>query len=281
MLVKLPKTETRSFEQLREHYEIEKNLANRMHCASREERGNLYGTLYDELYRLVPHHPQLTQKKDAKLRLISVSRQMNLLKRFLTPRSIFLEVGPGDCSLSLEVTNYAKKVYAIDVSEEIIKRSIFPENFKLIIYDGINIPIPEDTINIAYSKDLIEHLHPDDAFDHLTKIYYILTNGGKYIIITPNRLSGPHDISKYFDRVATGLHLKEYSVTELYDSLRKVGFLKIRTYIGGKGIYVKFPSFLIKNIEKLLSNPPFFLRKRVAITLPFKILLGITMIATK
>jgi len=281
MCVAIHSREMRTLEQLREHYEIEKNLANRLRYASREQRCKMYSTIYDELFRLVPHHPQLTQMDNIKSRLISVSRQTRFLKQFLNQRSTFLEVGPGDCYLSLNVANYARKVYAIDVSEEITKRLLYPENFKLIIYDGINIPIPADSINIAFSKELIEHLHPDDAFEHLKDIYNILIKGGKYIIITPNRLSGPHDISKYFDQVATGFHLKEYTITELFDCVREAGFMKIRTFIGGKGIYLRFPSFLIIQIEKLLSMLPYYLRKRIANTLPLKFLLGISMIATK
>ncbi len=50
-------------DQLREHYKIEKGLATRLRNASREERLHLYSFLYDELYRLVPFHPQLIRKR--------------------------------------------------------------------------------------------------------------------------------------------------------------------------------------------------------------------------
>lgn len=49
-------------EQIREYYEIEKELANRLRYASKQERRYLYSSLYDELYRRVPLHPQLTRK---------------------------------------------------------------------------------------------------------------------------------------------------------------------------------------------------------------------------
>jgi len=207
-------TDKRTFKQLKEHYEIEKKLANRLRNASREERRYLYNVLYDELYRRVPHHPQLTQKKYPELRYVKLSRQMRFLKRYLKPESIFLEVGPGDCTLSLNVAKHVKKVYAIDVSEEITKHEKFPQNFELIISDGCSIPVPQSSISIAYSNQLMEHLHPEDAYYQLKNIYKALNNNGKYICRTPNRLSGPHDISMYFDNVATGFHLKEYTITE-------------------------------------------------------------------
>lgn len=173
------------------------------------------------------------------------------------------------------MARHVKKVYAIDVSEEITKNKILPENFQLIISDGVSIPIPDNNITLAYSKDLMEHVHPDDAFYQLHNIFKVLVNNGKYICITPNRLSGPHDISKYFNNVATGFHLKEYTITELNDLFKKVGFSKIKTYIGDKGIYLKFPLIILKILEKFLSMLPLSLRKNIAKTLLFKAFLGI------
>jgi hypothetical protein len=48
--------------QLREHYEVERELADALRRAGPHERRSLYATLYDELFRRVPHHPQLTRK---------------------------------------------------------------------------------------------------------------------------------------------------------------------------------------------------------------------------
>lgn len=61
----------------------------------------------------------------------------------------------------------------------------------------------------------MEHLHPDDAYEQLQEIYNALIPGGIYICITPNRLSGPHDVSQYFDSIATGFHPKEYTTVEM------------------------------------------------------------------
>lgn len=278
---KIPKSEKRTIEQLREHYKLEKELAIRLRASDRKERRYLYGELYDELFRTISHHPMLILKKEPIKQLIKVSGRMSLLRKFLKPEFIFLEIGPGDLSLSLEVSKTIKKVYAVDVSKKITKDIIIPKNLKLIISDGISISVPKNCVDFAYSNDLMEHLHPEDAFDQLKNIYMALTNGGKYLCITPNRLSGPHDISKYFDNIATGFHLKEYTVTELSKLFYKVGFSKINTYIGGKGIYLKFPLLLIKICEKFLNILTFSFRKKIANTLPFKALLGIIILGTK
>ena len=55
----------RTPEQLRHHYEVERELADRLRSASREERKQLYAGVYDELFRRVPDHPQLTWREDA------------------------------------------------------------------------------------------------------------------------------------------------------------------------------------------------------------------------
>ena len=83
----------------------------------------------------------------------------------------------------------------------------------------------------------------------------------------PNRFSGPHDISRCFDEVGTGLYLKEYTTTELYNLFCKIGFSKVNVYIGGKGIYIKFPIFLIIVLEKLLSKLSFALRSNYTTTI--------------
>ncbi len=126
-----------------------------------------------------------------------------------------MEIGPGDCNFALTVAPLVKSVIMIDVSNEITANIQFPPNVTLVISNGSSIEVPPGSIDVAYSNQLIEHLHPDDTIDHLKSVYNSLAVGGCYVFCTPNRLSGPHDVSRYFDDVATGLHLREYSFTEL------------------------------------------------------------------
>lgn len=136
----------RSFEQIKQHYEVERELADKLRNAGEEERKRLYSPLYDELFRRVPHHPMLTRKYDPEVQPWRVGREVRLLSRFLTPDSRYLELGPGDCSLAFEVAKSVKQVYAVDVSEEITKSSTIPDNFKLIISDGTSIDVGENSV---------------------------------------------------------------------------------------------------------------------------------------
>lgn len=275
------KDENRPLETIKQHYEIEKELAAKLRNSRKEERHYLYNALYDELFQQVPSHPQLSRQADPEASAQEVSRKIRLVVKYLNPDSVFLEVGPGDCLLSLEVAQRVKQVYAVDVSQEIVKYSTCPPNFKLIISDGSSIPLPSNTVTVAYSNQLMEHLHPDDALEQLRNIYQSLAPGGVYICITPNRLCGPHDISKYFDEEATGFHLQEYTQAELSKLFYQVGFSKLKAYIGGKGIYLRFPLLPIKIVENILNQMPFKLRNKLGNFLPIRALLGVILVGQK
>ena len=108
-----------------------------------------------------------------------------------------------------ELAKYVQRVYAIDVSDEISGKTKLPHNCNLILSDGTSIPVDPGSVDIAYSNQLMEHLHPDDAVEQLYHIHEALKPGGMYICITPNRLCGPHDISRSFDDTPRGFHLRE------------------------------------------------------------------------
>lgn len=267
--------------QLREHYTIEKELAARLRNASKEERGRLYSSLYDELYRRVPLHPQVTTRSSPALTARAVGRQMRLVGPLLTKESTFLELGSGTCALSLEISKRVKQVYAVDVSAEIAGSPTLPDNFHLLISDGCTVPVPPGSVDVAYSHQLMEHLHPDDVLEQLVNIYTALAPGGVYMCVTPNRLSGPHDISQSFDSVATGFHLKEYTVEELRRLFRRTEFSKVRVYVGARGRYLKLPPISIVPCERFLRAMPPATGSRIARSLPFRVLLGICIVAMK
>jgi SAM-dependent methyltransferase len=275
------KGENRTLAQMREHYKIEKELASKLRNSSQQERRYLYSSLYDEMYKRVPLHPQLTRKSSRKDTEIAVTAQLKVIEPFLNKDVVFLEVGPGDCAFSFEVAKFVKQVYSVDVSDEITKTVARPPNSHLILSDGSNIPLPLNSVNVAYSNQLMEHLHPEDALEQLQNIYNTLMPGGVYVCITPNRLNGPHDISRSFDEVATGFHLKEYTFSELNELFTKVGFSRLRVYTGAKGKYLSLPISPFMAIEKLLDKLPSALRKMIVRTLLFSLLLEIRLVGAK
>jgi SAM-dependent methyltransferase len=277
------KNNTINWQHLKEHYELEKKLAAKLRSANKKQRSYLYTRLYNQLFRKLPFHPQLANKQNPQLRLKEISNHLNLIDSYLSPNCKFVEVGAGDCLFSFAVAKKVNEVYAIDVSDELVKGSKLPKNFLFIKSDGTNIPIHQETIDIIFTNQLMEHLHPEDALIQLKNILTALKKGGVYVCMTPNSLTGPHDVSKYFDEVATGFHLKEYTVTELYKLLKKTGFSKIKVIISFKGHVLSrsFPVLLIEALELILTALPWKIGKRVAKLSPLRSILGIKIVAKK
>ena len=249
----------RTAAQIRGHYVIERELAERLRRAPREARAALYPQVYDELFRRVPHHPQLARQRDPAeraRRARKIGQQLRFLKRFLGPRTRFMEVGAGDCALSLRAAAHAKQVYAVEVSRQLTKDVAAPGNLALVLTDGPSVPLPDGSVDFAFSDQLMEHLHPEDAAEQVRDIQRVLASGGRYFCITPNRLYGPWDISSHFDEQATGLHLKEYSNGELRRLFLECGFREVRFYAGARGYFVRVPYALIAAMEGLLERLP-------------------------
>jgi SAM-dependent methyltransferase len=280
-MIRIPKEELRSEAQLIRHYEVEKELAKQLINSNKDERKRLYTELYDELFERVPDHPLLTRKLDPVLQKKSIQSKIGLLSKYFFIEDVFLELGPGDCALSFELCNHFKNVYAIDVSEILTDHRSIPKNFKLICSDGSSVDVPSGTVNVAYSNQLMEHLHPDDALDQIKGIYKALSNSGIYICLTPHRFMGPSDISKYFDKVATGFHLKEYTYKELCTLLKSAGFRTIHSIFRVRGIHFKVPIYIPRIIEFFLEPFPYFLRKKISNLIIIRNILSISLIAKK
>jgi len=261
-------------------YQLEKNLADRLKKADKREREVLYTTVYNKLNWELPELNASQQELDRQEKG-KPSPQLKWLKRLLTDQSTFIDIGAGNCKLALEVTNFAKQVYAAEASSVIARQSSLPSNFKVIMGDASSIELPGIAVNIAYSRQLIQRLHPDDALEHLKNVHKLLAPGGIYFCITPNRVFGPHDASRHFDCTASGLHLKEYSYAELDRILKQAGFARRNFYMKVWGTYMMAPVWPMKAYEFLMARLPHALRLAVGKWPIFKPLVNIRLVAEK
>ena len=179
---------------LRRHYEVERRLAARLRDAPPEERRGLYSEVYDELFRSVPDHPQHRWQADPALRQWKIDKSVATLRAFLPPGATYVELGAGDGAVANAAAAWAGRVYAVEVSEEIARDPDRPANVELVLSDGTSVPVEPGAATLAFSDQLMEHLHPDDARAQLANVAAALAPGGRYVCITPNALSGPHDI---------------------------------------------------------------------------------------
>ncbi len=259
--LKMPIPANRTYESVLHHYEVERAIAKRLMTADRESRKQIYSTMYDELFEQVPDHPRLTRRADGKATETMNARKMKLIRPFIQPNSSVLEFGAGDCRFSFELTKIARKVYAVDIADQIGPDVQRPENFELVVYNGYDLDLPENSIDTAFSDQLIEHLHPDDTEHHFRIVYQVLKPGGVYTFRTPHRLTGPHDVSRYFSEEAEGFHLKEWTYGELAALLKGLGFRSIEAYWFGRDRLIRLPLSAFRSTEALLRHLPLAQRK--------------------
>jgi SAM-dependent methyltransferase len=266
---------------LEHHYRVELELAGRLRSAPRTERLRLYGPLYDELFRRVPNHPQLTRKVSEAERRAASNDKFSLLSRFISRDTVFLEVGAGDCAFTMAVADRgARKCYALDVSREILS-GVNDPRIETVLSDGCTVPVPAGSVTLAYSFQVMEHIHPDDALEQLRNLFTAIAPGGSYMCVTPSRLNGPHDVSKFFDPVARGFHLKEYTNTELARLFREVGFSRVQPYAGFRGHYLRLPLSFVRVFEWAFDKLPVRIAQRLGRKPLFKNVLEINLRAIK
>jgi predicted SAM-dependent methyltransferase len=263
-----PIPQNRTYEQILKHYTAEKYLAEKLKQASRIERKRLFATMYDDLFKMVPDHPRLEQLPGQQKKINK--SKMTLVSRFLAKDLVFVEFGSGDCSFSSEVSNYVKKVYAVDISDQRPKKNIqYPKNFEHIIFNGYHLDqIKPGSVDLVFSDQLIEHLHPDDVQSHLKTVYDILKPNGKYILHMPHLFTGPHDVSQYFSHIPQGFHLKEWTNEEFISVLKQMNFKKI---YGIRKIrnntITNIPCFYYFAVEFVVKNFPKKYRSKFALYL--------------
>ena len=283
MLRKIMKGEDRTEAQIRQHYEVEVELADKLRNSTPDQRKKekLYTSVYDEMFSKVTDHPLLLRKVSKEKIAKSIAWQLQLLNRFIHKNSTFVEIGAGGCGLSFKLCEVVKKVYAVDVSNILSDSQSIPDNFELIISDGVRVELDTESVDVVYSNQLMEHIHPDDATVQLADIFRILKPGGAYICITPNKVNGPWDISYYYDEFATAFHLKEYTNEELVALFKSIGFKTSKLYVGARGFYMRFPICITIWLEKLLMRFSVNLRAKIGRSLLFRSLLGVKLVAIK
>lgn len=245
-----------------QHYLIEKRLSNRLRVADRTTRLTLYANVYNELFRQVPWHPQLTPNPAT--RKTEVDWLMGMLIDATDKRIDYMEIGVGDCALFSQIAALCRHGFGIDVSEEIVKEAVFPDNAEIRLSNGVDIPVPPESVDFAFSHHIMEHLHVDDALEQLQGIFTSLRSGGSYMCSTPHRFTGPHDISRGYDTVATGLHLHEYTVRELRNLFLHAGFRRIFCVGYGRGQKRVLPASLVILAETVIGWLPHALRRRLS-----------------
>ena len=115
------------------------------------------------------------------------AEDLSFLEKRFTPRTVYMEVGAASCAFALRAASHVERVYAIDVSGHFLHTVAAPLNLKLVLCDGVRLPVPEASVDLAWSGAFMDHLHPDDAASHLRSVQRALAAEGQYFFTTLQR----------------------------------------------------------------------------------------------
>lgn len=198
---------------------------------------------------------------------VAVDKQpiVRRFRRELIGRSI-LDVGCGDGAFlkTVAVSVDTGPLIGIDIAAQQTSATHLPIRFlrRDIICFRLDRPV-----DVVFSDNVMEHIAPADISAHMASVWHALKPGGLLILIMPNRLFGPGDVSRIFDNSLTGrfpalgTHLREWSYGELLPLLTGQGFDELRTVLPlartpGPMCDVRLPASLLVAMER--SRP--FLR---------------------
>ncbi len=206
-------------------YVLEKQLAGRILASRPEDRRRVAREVYAELYREAPWESQIAIG-DARHEA-GVQWNLDILNPWIPDQSVILDIGCGTGDVLLALAPRSKQCTGVDMTLAVIPTENQFPNLTFRESDILELDFPDHTFDWVLSVHVLEHLHPDDVEGHFQDVCRILRPGGAFFIETPNRLTGPHDFSRDFDPVATGLHLKEWTHRDLAEKLLANGFSRV------------------------------------------------------
>lgn len=263
---------------IREQFALEKRWREKILASKRgPERTEHIKQAYKEVSALIetyrPYHEDLVAKAKKQFAMLSTL--------FGEERIRFLDVGCSSGALVFEALSHGWDAYGVDIEEastELAQRkmqTLFPGDGKDRFFFGEIYDVTENEFDLVYHSDVLEHIHPDEVVDFLARMHSLLVSGGRLVVSTPYRLSGPKDVSRFFvptGEAAQGLHLKEYLLSEMIRLLETAGFREVHSFLLHPSLYPaanraigagRLNTFLKRGIETAFLLLPRPLGRRV------------------
>ena len=219
-----------SSERLVRAFEIEKIFHEKILLETDEKkRRDLYRDVYSTVHKIYGK----SEDNSRKINFESKRKIVSLFSKELKDKSI-LDIGCGDGAFLINVENSlsTKNLAGIDISKVVLPHQ--QSKIQFIESDIIDFSIKEK-FDVVVSDNVFEHIAPQDISKHIDSIKNVLEKNGTLIIMMPNRLFGPSDVTRIIDfsytnkTQATGTHVNESTYYESMSILRKNGFRNFRT----------------------------------------------------
>lgn len=197
--------------------------------------------LFEEAYSAVSAARMATMPNEPECRTAGTSVALvKSLARLCQPQDDVLEIGCGRGYTCAGLASHVNSITGTDVSDPVLdearallaKRGITNAKITKGFADELTSHFPGESFDKIISIDVYEHLHPDDICRHLEEVHAVLRPRGEAIIVTPNRHTGPHDMTRDLfpdAREPLGFHLNETTYDELSSKLKDAGFSRIRS----------------------------------------------------
>lgn len=104
-------------------------------------------------------------------------------------RQSCLEIGCGAGRITKQLASCFDRVYAVDVSPEMIKcarQSINARNIEFSVIDGLHLPQVDQSVSAIFTTIVLQHLdNVDIGFGYFREFYRVLREGGTIMIGLP------------------------------------------------------------------------------------------------
>jgi SAM-dependent methyltransferase len=173
-------------------------------------------------------------------------------KQYGLNRESCVEVGCGAGRMTKQLAADFDRVFAVDVSEEMIdlaKSKVASANVAFSLIDGIHLPLPDGSVKGVFSTHVLQHLDSVEVgFQYFREFYRVLDMGGTLMIHLPiyewptgqHKLTGVYEALYKVQLLLTGFraNLKRllglklmrgtpYPMRGLYDFLSGLGCSRV------------------------------------------------------
>lgn len=220
----------------REQFELERGWAAKILASSAEERRELLGRAYAEVNALMDRY----KRYSASLVEKAIGQRQYLLWVAADIKGKFLDIGCARGDLLAQMQQQGWQSFGVDVAEAGVlaaRRQLqllgVMDSERRVVHGEVA-DLPEGDFDLIFHSDVLEHIHPDDVPPFLRACFQKTAAAGQMVILTPNALVGPSDISRGFvppGTPAQGLHLKEYTLLELDRLLKQAGYKTIKGFL--------------------------------------------------
>lgn len=244
---------------LQQAFELEKEFHFRvLKETDPDVRKQLYKDIYDKVHTLYGK-AKLPVKHNPKMKLIE-----KFSDSFTGKNILDVGCGNGDLLRAIRETSDPNKLVGVDGSDFVLR-----DDYPLIEFikaDIIKFELNQ-TFDFIFSDNVIEHIAPADLDTHLNSLTRMLKPNGKLIILMPNKLFGPSDVTRIIDYTymnkipAQGTHVNETTYSEIIRILQKHGFRKFKTILPIPKLKYLFPKVRINaKFVAFLENQDWFIK---------------------